>query len=217
MKENLEDALYAAPFFVIEEEEGEIIRYKKTRISFNSLHSTKTFSWLGADIDSLNFINFSSQETNLFCLLQKHGYKSYLIDLFAEAEKKNGSFKDPEFENILVKKSTVIPTNRSKTQSNVYHYHLNGCSLCFHRILELDVLFWPTMIKACNETEFVSLSDHPENIVEYLNGSKLLEIPSEVKELSERCSTKRRRGRPLGKKDSKPRKKRKPDSPVIDV
>jgi hypothetical protein len=39
LEDTLEDVLYSSPMFTIEEEVGEIVKYKKTRISFQPQHS----------------------------------------------------------------------------------------------------------------------------------------------------------------------------------
>lgn len=121
LKSNLEDVLYSSPSFEVEQVEGEIIRFRKTRISFNSLHSMNRTSWVSPDIDSINFIDFITTDDGLFTNLVSLGYNSVLLHLFSENERMGESFKDPEFDNYLLKRAT------SKIDDGTfqYYYHLS--------------------------------------------------------------------------------------------
>lgn len=155
LKDNIEDVLYSSPLFTIEQEEGELIRYKKTKIIFNTYNSNESSSWVSPEIDSINLIDFSSSDKYLFNSLRELGYDSYLINLFAKNELDKAPFKDPLYNNILLKRTT----SKTSDDSIQYHYHLNGGSLYFQRILECDPKFWLELVRACKETNLIKISE----------------------------------------------------------
>ena len=61
---SIENPFYPAPVFTIKADEDEVVRYKKTRIMFNSLHFTNPSSWRTRELDSINFVNL--------CFANKH-------------------------------------------------------------------------------------------------------------------------------------------------
>jgi hypothetical protein len=141
--------------FTIEEEEGEIIRYRRTKITFNPLHSESVSSWISPEIDTINLLDFTSRNKYLFNSLKERGYRSYFIDLFASNELEKVPFKDPEYDNNLLKRKTNVVSGDETT----YHYHLNGGSLVFQRILTKDPSFWLELLRACNETNLLKISE----------------------------------------------------------
>ena len=151
---DLEDLLYSAPVFTIEEEESEIIKYKRTKITFQPTFATDKSSWISPDIDTLNILDFCSVDRFLFNTLLERGYDSRLIRIFAQNELENSPFKDPEYDTILIKRKTSIKSDNTVT----YHYHLNGGSEYFQRILYTDGPFWLELLRACKETNLLEVS-----------------------------------------------------------
>lgn len=173
LSSSIEDTLYSSPSFVVEEEQGEIIRYKRTKITFNPLHGNTSTSWVKPEIDSLNLINFCTEEEFLFTKLKRLNYDSYFISLFAENELNSVPFKDPEYDEVLITRVTA----KTKENETCYYIHLNGGSLYFHRILEKDPLFWLELLRACRETNLIRVSqlhlaaDCNINLMKYVTNS----------------------------------------------
>lgn len=146
LQDSIKNVLYSSPDFVLEETVGEIIRFKKTKITFNPLHSSISSSWTTPEVDTVDLVfTMHSEYADLFSSLKEKGYSSPLIDLFAWNEKYKIPFKDPEFNDILITKTTGKrkDTNSSREEEKkMFYYHLEGGSLIFHRILEKDPAFW---------------------------------------------------------------------------
>lgn len=158
LKKNLTDAIYDSPSFTVEEESGTVIKYTKTRITFNSLHSSNPSSWLAPDVDTINLLYLESNEKYLFSNLKLRGYNSPLISLFSELELKTSLLKDPEYDDVLITREARIP-KKDEEEPIRYVFHLEGGSLIFHRIKELDPLFWLTILRATQETSIVKISE----------------------------------------------------------
>jgi hypothetical protein len=134
LKSSLEDLLYDSPGFSIEEESGSVIPYTRTKISFSPLHSPSTWSWFAPEVDSVDLLCLAPNEKYLFSRLKEYGYNSFLINYFSELELKSSEFKDPEYEEILIKREAHI---FGKEEEAVVHYkfHLDGGILLFQRIV----------------------------------------------------------------------------------
>lgn len=158
LKEKLEDALYSSPSFTIEQEEGEVFRYKKTRITFRPQHSVTSSTWITPEIDTVNFLELTSPEKRLFSSLIERGYTSYYISKFAYYEECDHPLRDDNLKNILLKRARVTRKINGKEQPS-YQYQLNGGNLYFHRILEKDPNFWLELVRASQETDLLQFSE----------------------------------------------------------
>lgn len=176
LEEKMEDALYSAPHFTIEQEEGEIFRYKKTRISFRPQHSSIASTWITPEIDSVNFLGLTSSTKYLFNCLKERGYSSFYIDRFAECEKHEVALKGEGLQNILLQRITTKKVVNGQILYE-YQYHLNGGNLYFHHILEKDPNFWLELVRASEETELLQFSqlhlaaDCEDNLMENVTQS----------------------------------------------
>lgn len=66
LTETLEDMLYSSLIFTVKEEFGEVIKYKKTKIKYQSLHSTTEQNWNSPDIDIINLVELVTDAKCLF-------------------------------------------------------------------------------------------------------------------------------------------------------
>lgn len=174
LQTSLEDVLYSSPSFTIEKEEGTYVKFSKTRISFNSLHSNTQWSWVTPEIDKIEVKAFESEHKYLFTTLKSYGYTSLLIELYASLESTTSRFPDPHYDNILFKRVASV-SKKGDEKRILYKFHLNAGSLYFHRILELDPQFWIQLLKASKEqkllfiTELHLASDCDQNLMKYVN------------------------------------------------
>lgn len=157
LEQKMEDVLYSSPQFTIEQEEGEIFRYKKTRISFRPPHGSTESTWITPEIDTIDFLELTSSTKHLFLSLKERGYSSFYIDRFAECEKHDIALKEEELKNILLKRLKVTKLIDGEPHC-VYQYHLNGGNLYFHHLLEKDPNFWLELIRASEGTDLVKFS-----------------------------------------------------------
>lgn len=158
LQDSLSELSSNTPSYTVEEVEGTYIKFKKTRITFQSIHSKESLSWVTPEVDSINFIDMKSASKTLFTDLLNLGYNSFFIREFAECEKHNTPFKDPEFNDVLIARHT----GKSKLQEGdpiCYYYHLNGGNAIFHRILEKDPGFWKELLRASKQTNLVMFSE----------------------------------------------------------
>lgn len=155
MANTFEDALYGSPSFVIEEESSEALGLKRLRIVFSPSNASGKWIWFCPEIDTIDFV-FGGKGKPLFQTLQSFGYNSWLIDFFAKREglKISNPYADPHYlSESLLKLKTRVEKEGKKT----WFYHLDGGSLRFQRILDLDPGFWPEMMRACRDSSFLRI------------------------------------------------------------
>ena len=175
LKTSLEDVLYSSPSFTIEKEEGTYVKFSKTRITFNSLHSSTQWSWVAPEIDKVEVKAFESTHKYLFTTLKAHGYTSLLIELYASLEHTTSRFPDPGYNEDTLVKRISSAAKKNDGREFVYKFHLNGGSLYFHRILEVDPQFWLELLKASREakllffTELHLAADCDQNLMRYVS------------------------------------------------
>ena len=85
----------------------------------------------------------------------KSGFNSKFIQLFSQNKHSHESFKDPIFNDVLLKRATA----KKDADQKYYYFKLNGGSPHFHRILEEDPEFWLEILRACRETTLVRISE----------------------------------------------------------
>lgn len=158
LNDTFADILQSSPIYRIEEEEGTFIKYRKTRIIFDSFNSPIPWSWTTPEVDTINCIDLQSSKKELFTSLREAGYSTPLINYFSDCEKTGSFLKDPEYNDILLKRYKGKASVNSEIK-DFYHYHLEGGNLVFHRILEKDPNFWSTIVRACRETNLVKISE----------------------------------------------------------
>ena len=74
LKGSLGDILSNSPYYMIQEEEGTYLKFKRTTISFQGTHSSEPWRWVCPEIDKIDFIDFYSEKKFLFTSLIERGY-----------------------------------------------------------------------------------------------------------------------------------------------
>lgn len=98
------NALTHAKIFNVETLQDPEFHFTKTRIIYERLFDEQALSCDAPEIDTVTFTSVYK----LFLELQKRGYKSKLIDHFAELESMNLELKDPYTTNVLLKRTRVL-------------------------------------------------------------------------------------------------------------
>lgn len=136
----------------------EHLSQRETQVKYKPTNVKTTSSWATPEIDTINLLDLCSSNKFLFTTFKESGYDSPLISHFSSCEQFKRPFRDPEYTDILISRHVTSPTTYLDTTTQ-YHFHLNGGKHFFHRILEIDPVFWSEILRACRETNFVQIRE----------------------------------------------------------
>jgi hypothetical protein len=168
----------------------EVIHYSKRRvIKYKDGFSNTSHKVLGPDIDAISFLSLTTRGKayNLFCSLEQSQITSPMIKHFAEQERCNGSYTDPDTGLVLWKRLKTLKNAPTPAGENEYEgapfeapnstYHwLNGGFDSFQRVLEKDGEFFNCLILGvergiCQLSRLDLCVDFSENMMKYVKSS----------------------------------------------
>ena len=136
----------------------EHLSQRETQVKYKPTNVKTTSSWATPEIDTINLLDLCSSNKFLFTTFKESGYDSPLISHFSSCEQFKRPFRDPEYTDILISRHVTSPTTYLDTTTQ-YHFHLNGGKAFFHRILDIDPVFWSQILQACRKTDFVRIRE----------------------------------------------------------